>query len=409
MPKLYKGTIKKRASGSYGVWYYADDPQSGKRVQRAKYGFATRKAAEAYLTEIKAMQLRGLYVEMARIGFKTLCEKYLKEYAPLHIGELTLRSYRSNVTRLVRYFGDRDVATIGPDDVQGLVASLAASKSVRQRPFSPKSINNSLVLLHRIFEVAKKWRYLRDNPAANVEHLRVIRREMAFHSREEVGTLLQKAEGEAKVVLSLALLCGLRRGEIAGLRWEDIDLDRGQIRVRHALAKRTRKEAAAHDGERWLHKAPKSEAGRRNVDMVRAVRDVLELHRLSAPPQERNPLGLVFTRPGPDPKGPVMPWSPEHLVDANYIRVAKQVKVRILRFHDLRHTYTALRLHSGTTDIKYVQQQMGHSSIKMTMDTYGHLFQETQARESERLQREIEAILHDASARAETDRTALGI
>jgi integrase len=400
MPKLYKGTIAKRPSGTYAVWYYADDPQTGKRTQRAKYGFPTRKVAEAFLTEVKAKQLTGLYVHVEKIGFKSLCEKFLTEYAPLHIGELTLRSYRSNVARLGRYFGERRVTSIGPDDVQSLVAFLANSQSKRGRPLSAKSVNNSLVLLHRIFEVARKWRFLRENPAEHVEHLRVKHREMAFHTREEVGKLLSAAKGEASAVLALALLCGLRRGEIAGLRWADIDFERSQIHIRHALAKRTRKEAAAHDGERWLHKEPKSEAGRRVVDMVEMVRDALETHQLGAPSAARNPLGLVFTRPGPDPRGPVIPYSPEHLVDANYIRVAKQAKVPVLRFHDLRHTHTALRFQSGTTDIKYVQQQLGHSSIKMTMDTYGHLFHETHARESERLNREINAILREASANA---------
>jgi len=219
---------------------------------------------------------------------------------------------------------------------------------------------------------------------------------MQFYTREEVGRLLHAATGEAKVALALGLLCGMRRGEVAGLRWTDVDFARGQIHVNVALAKRTNKEAAAHDGERWLLKEPKSEAGRRVVDMVPTVRDALELHRLGGPLAERNPLGLVFTKPGKTPDDPVQPWDPDHLVDANYIRVAKVAKVRVLRFHDLRHTHTALRLNSGTADVKYVQRQLGHSSIQMTMDTYGHLFQETNARETERLQREVEAILAEA-------------
>jgi hypothetical protein len=102
-----------------------DDPATGKRKQKAKGGFPTRKAAEAFLTEVKAAQLTGLYVDLRKIGFKSLCEKILTEYAPLHVGELTLRSYRSGVKRLEAHFGDRPVAAIHPADVQGLVAALA--------------------------------------------------------------------------------------------------------------------------------------------------------------------------------------------------------------------------------------------------------------------------------------------
>ncbi len=397
MSKLYKGTIRQTPSGSYCVWYYADDPATGRRKQKAKGGFPTRKAAEGFLTGVKAAQLQGLYVDLRKIGFKSLCEQFLTEYAPLHLGELTLRSCRSGVNQLVAHFGERPVAAIHPADVQGFVAAMAATKSARRRAYAPKTVNNTLVLLHRIFQLAKRWGYVRENPAAGIEHLRVAKREMAFHTREEVGKLLQTATGDAKAALALGLLCGLRRGEVAGVRWADIDFAKGQLHVRVALAKRTKKEAAAHAGERWLLKEPKSEAGKRVVDLVPAVRDILELQRLGAPSAAKNPLDLVFTRPGTTPNDPVQPWDPEHLVDTNYVAVCKAAGVRVLRFHDLRHTHTALRLSSGTADVKYVQRQLGHSSIGMTLDTYGHLFQETNARETDRLQREVESILAEAA------------
>jgi len=171
MAKLYKGTIRRMPSGSWCVWYYADDPATGKRKQKNKGGFPTRKGAEAFLTEVKAAQLKGLYVDLRKIGFKSLCEKFLTEYAPLHVGELTLRSYRSGVKRLEDHFGERRTAMIQPGDVQGFVAALAATKSNRNRSLSPKTVNNTLVLLHRIFQLAKRWGYVRENPAADVEHL----------------------------------------------------------------------------------------------------------------------------------------------------------------------------------------------------------------------------------------------
>ncbi len=396
MAKLYKGTIRQVPSGSWCVWYYADDPATGKRKQKGKGGFPTRKAAEAFLTEVKAAQLTGLYTDVKPIGFKSLCERFLTEYAPLHVGELTLRSYRSVATLLTAHFGERPVTGIHPADVQNFVACLAdpKRKSQRQRTFAPKTVNNALVLLHRVLFIGKKWGYLRANPAADIEHLRVPKKEMACHSREEVGKLLQAASGDAKVALALGLLCGLRRGEVAGLRWKHVDFAKGLLHIRGSLVKRTKKEAEAKGGEVWLIKEPKSAAGTRVVDMVPLVRDALELHRLGAQPAKRNPLGLVFTKPGP---AGCEPWDPEHLVDANYTRVAKAAGVRVLGFHALRHTHTVLRLSSGTTDPKYVQRQLGHSSIQVTLDTYGHLFQESSAKENDRLQAEVEKILAEAA------------
>ncbi len=401
MARMYKGTIQQVPSGSWCVWYYADDPATGKRKQKGKGGFPTRKAAEAFLTEVKSAQLHGLYTDVPKIGLKSLAEKFLTEYAPLHLAETTLRSHHSHMAHLVAYFGERPVGAIHSGDVQAFVATLARATSRRERGFSPLTVNHCLALLHRVFEVGKKWGFLRLNPAAGIEHLRVAKKEMAFHSREEVGKLLQAASGEAKTVLALGFLCGLRRAEVAGLRWKDVDFAKGQLHIRTSLFKRTKKEAAAKGGERWLLKAPKSEAGVRAVDMVPAVRDCLELHKLGAPPASKNPLGLVFTRPGLSAGGPVQPVDPEVLADGTYLRVVKAAGVRMLHFHVLRHTFTALRLASGVTDVKYLQRQLGHASIQVTLDTYGHLFSETNQQETAKLQAEVDKILAEAAAKTD--------
>lgn len=387
MSRIYKGTIRQAPSGSWSVWYYPDDPETGKRKQKFKGGFPTRKAAEAFLTTVKKAQMEGTWTDLKPIGFKTLTEKFLTEYAPLHLGELTHRAYRSGVRRLTGYFGERPVAMTHPGDVQNFIAALVSGKNWR-RPLAPKTVNNTLVLLHRILKLGKQWGYLRDNPTTDIEHLKVLRREMTFHTREEVGKLLSTATGEAKVVLGLALLCGLRRGEICGLTWTDIDWTDGQIHIQHALVKRTQKEAAQHDGEVWLLKAPKSQAGKRVVDLVPFVRDLLEVHKLGATPNPRN---LVLTRPDGTP------WNPWALTNEIYKRVCRKAGVRILRLHDCWHTHTALRLASGTSDPKYIQQQLGHSSIQMTLDTYGHLFAETNKRETDRLQAEVDKILAETA------------
>jgi integrase len=196
---------------------------------------------------------------------------------------------------------------------------------------------------------------------------------MDFYTTEEVRVLLDQADGIARPLLMTAVLTGMRRNELLALRWGDIDWKPGQIRVRQQLFKLTRREAGGED--RWRFLDLKSRHSRRAIDMTPELRDALELHRLGAP---IGPRDLVFCRANGES------LDPEGMVDREFTATARRARLRVIRFHDLRHTYAALQIAAGASP-KYLQAQMGHSSLKVTLDLYGHLMPDVEREAARRL------------------------
>jgi len=162
-----------------------------------------------------------------------------------------------------------------------------------------------------------------------------------------------------RTLVLTAVMTGMRRGELLGLKWEDVDLEGGKIHVRRAL---------------WRGKfvAPKSRRSRRAIDAPATVRAALA--RLPS----RFEGELVFC----GPQG--HPLDPENFTKRDFARVLRRSGVRRIRFHDLRHTYTSLLIAQGAHP-KYIQAQLGHASIQTTLDRYGHLMPDVHAAEAKKL------------------------
>ena len=369
--KRVANSIYRRDGARGRTWtiiYYVDK----KQIWRG--GFRTQKKAKAELTSRTAKIAEGTWQELRKIGFRDLAEKWLHDYATLTVKAGTLRSYASGVRKwLVPFFDGQPAASIRPQHVQAFLAHATQATSGRGRPLSAKSANNALVLLKEVLQQGKRWGFLRENPAAEIKPARTEHREMDFYTTAEVRVLLSDADGIARPLLMVAILTGMRRNEILALRWGDLDWQAGQIRVRQQLFKLTRKEAGNED--RWRFPDLKSRYSRRAIDMTPELRDALELHRLSAPIGHRD---LVFCRADGEP------LDPEGMVDREFTATARRVGLRVIRFHDLRHTYAALQIAAGASP-KYLQAQMGHSSIKVTLDLYGHLMPDVEREAARRL------------------------
>jgi integrase len=192
----------------------------------------------------------------------------------------------------------------------------------------------------------------RINPALfDLKPPRMESKEMRFLTWAEVELLASHANDPYGNLIQLAALTGLRQGELFALKDANLDLEARTITVTNGV----------YRGEL----VPlKTAASRRRVDLSQQAATILKKQLLARKP---SPMGLVF--PSPDGK----------LIDANNFRhrVYKKARDRAgfsdLRFHDLRHTYAALMVAAGA-HAKYLQAQMGHSSIKVTLDRYGHLY-----------------------------------
>jgi integrase len=201
------------------------------------------------------------------------------------------------------------------------------------------------------------------NPAARLGRLLRGHQDRRAHieplTREEVRALLQTA-AEHYAVLYPVLLCavraGLRLGELIGLQWGDIDFHGRFIEVRHSVV-------LGQETTTKSHKIRRVEMSQQLHDTLKRMKDIRQLDAMS---QGKPMEPYVFV----SPEG--LRWDERNLRRGWY-RCLEKAEIRSVRFHDLRHTFISLLIEQGAHP-KYIQEQAGHSSIQVTMDTYGHLF-----------------------------------
>ena len=182
---------------------------------------------------------------------------------------------------------------------------------------------------------------------------------------EQLQSFLREAKDSGVFELYyLELATGLRRGELLGLKWEDIDLERGDLRVKRQIAR--------INGE--VVEAPlKTKNAYRTLPLARDTVDVLD--------QQKKKVGASpWVFPGPT-GGPMSPDSVLHMLH----RVLKRAGLPRVRFHDLRHTFATLALQNGV-DVKTVSGMLGHYSAGFTLDTYAHVTTSAQRQAAEAME-----------------------
>lgn len=199
--------------------------------------------------------------------------------------------------------------------------------------------------------MAVKHKLILSNPAEGCELPKVEHREMRTIPAEQLGAFLREAkESGVYELYYLDLATGLRRGELLGLKWDDIDLDQGMIHVRRQVYR--------IDGE--IREVPlKTKHSYRSISISK---DAVELLREM---KTRRVSEYVFPSPT---GGPISPDSVLHMLH----RVLKRAGLPSMRFHDLRHSFATLALQNGV-DIKTVSGMLGHFSAGFTLDTYAHV------------------------------------
>ncbi|MDH5769277.1 MAG: site-specific integrase, partial [Nitrospirota bacterium] len=227
----------------------------------------------------------------------------------------------------------------------------------------PKTVINELVPAKEMLKHAVRWGYLKVNPAEYVERPRVEKEEMDILIPDEIKLFLEQVTPKYKPFFLTAILTGMRRGELLGLQWGDIDWNSKQIYVRRLLWK-------------GQFVTPKSKLSVRRIDMSPYLAVELKKHLMSSPFKELD--NLVFCN------SESKPFDADTLVKRQFLPALRRAKIRHVSFHSLRHTNVALRIEQGQ-NIKYIQNQLGHASIQTTLDRYGHLIKEVNSEQAKKL------------------------
>jgi integrase len=328
--------------------------------ERSK-SFTRKVDAERFLVAVGADLVRGQWVDPqhGRTTVGELAERWFATTAALK--PKTREDYRSLLdNHVLPAFGQRPVASIDTLAVRGWLAGLVSGG------LSPSRAKHAYYVLFAVLEAAIQAGALLRNPAAGIRVPLSRRREMRFLSAGEVEQLAEAITPPYGLLVRFAAYTGLRAGELAALRVKRLDLLRGTVRV---------VESASEVGGHLVLGATKTYA-ERTVRLPRFLREDLAVYLARRP---RDPDGFVFTAP----KGG--PLRHNNLYQRIFCpALARAGLPAQVRFHDLRHTCAALLIAQGAHP-KAIQAHLGHSSIQVTMDRYGHLFPDALEQLADRL------------------------
>lgn len=315
----------------------------------------TNSACFAFDDPAPAYTLRGWLDEWLR-----MCE--LRSLRPG-----TVLSYRTSVSLYVPdELGSARIDSIRPRHLNALYAHLLTEgRRDKRGGLSPRTVRYVHTILQRALSDAVRLRLLDVNPAlgADPPSPRAARSPVfPIWSPSELRQFLLAARGDKHyAAFHLAASTGLRRSELLGLRWCDLDLDGGQLQVVQTVIEVGREVCIG---------LPKTDRSRRAVALDTRTVQVLREYRAAverrpepgSPPTDAE--GLIFTGPGGRPIHPT-------LFSYYFQRRVQAAGVRRIRFHDLRHTHATHALRAGIHP-KVVSERLGHSSITVTLDTYSH-------------------------------------
>jgi integrase len=256
-----------------------------------------------------------------------------------------IRSYEAALRdRIVPELGGKRLGDVQRRDVQRLADDLLAEGR------DPSTIRNALMPLRVIYRRAVEDGDVAVNPCTNLRLPAVRGRRERIASPEEAQRLLAALPDRDRPVWAAALYAGLRRGELMALRWEDVDLVAGVIRVERS-----------YDDKGRVEIEPKSRAGRRAVPIVGALRDVLIEHKA----RQGRDAGLVFGSSAETPFVPSNLWRRAQ-------HAWRRAGLEPIGLHEARHTFASVLIAAGV-NAKAITTYMGHASIQTTYDLYGKL------------------------------------
>ena len=233
-----RGSLRKRGA-TWTAYWFVTSPE-GERVQRSKGGFRTKADAQAHLTEQLSKLQQGTYTEPAKL---TVAQYLRDEWLPtqrVRLKPSTLRGYEDIVEgRIVPHLGGIRLSALTGGHIARTYDELRTSGNRRgkgeAKGLSERSLKHTHTCLHKALEDAARRRLIARNPADDVEPPRPRNAEMKVWSPDEVRRFLASlANNRLRCAFTLALANGLRRGEILGLKWDDVDLDGGRLSVRRS-------------------------------------------------------------------------------------------------------------------------------------------------------------------------------
>ena len=360
-----EGSIRKRSDGRWEGRYTAGrDPDTGKVIYKNVLGKTQAEIKE----KLKAAQEECRKVDVVKADQYTVGQwlmLWYENYAKVKVRPSSHQTYLGYIKNHIQpHIGNLPLKKLSSLELQKLYTLLLKRGRVdriesKQQPkgLSAKTVRNIHQMFSSALDQAVEQRLLSSNPAKGCALPRVEHHEMKTLTQEQLAILLREAKSSGVYEMYyIELATGLRRGELLGLKWEDVDLENAVIRIRRQVSR--------INGE--VVEAPlKTKNAYRTIAIGPDAVAVLEQ-------QKRKVGGSEWVFPSPT-GGPISPDSVLNMLH----RVLNRAGLPRIRFHDCRHTTATLALQNGV-DVKTVSGMLGHYSAGFTLDTYAHVTTQAQ-------------------------------
>ena len=358
-----KSTDGKRTN--YLVRVESIDPVTGKR-RRVNKTCRTRKEAEKLERELLVQRDGGTLVDPADVTVSQLLDDWLRSKRSEEISSQTLVDYEITIRKHLK-------PAVGAIKVQKLTPARLQSQYATwtEQGLSARVIRGAHMRLSQALDQAVKFNMVARNVCDSVTPPKVVGAKTDVWTPHEAATFLEASERDwLHPLWHFLVLEGMRRGEALGLRWKDVNWERGSVHIMQSVAP-----DKANKGKAIIQRRTKTAAGARQVRLTTQTLDALRQHRrvwlerkMAAPEWNDNDL-IICTSRG-------TPVNPNN-VSRNFNALVERAGLRRIRVHDLRHTAATLLLKAGVP-AKVVSERLGHAKIGITLDLYSHVLPDMQ-------------------------------
>ncbi|MDM5187851.1 site-specific integrase [Bacillus sp. DX4.1] len=347
-----------------GTWYFSfdrgKDPFTGKRRQIKRRGFATKRDAQEAMIKLQAEILNDEFTDLSQMNYATYLEEWMKERS-FHLQESTYEIHKRFLKNVIKpRLGHFKLQQIQPIHMQTFVNDLVTTTD-----YSPHTIHLVFRIISASLKKAKVLKLIKDNPTVGITLPKIRKTEMNIWTLEQVNHFLREGESVYRptrvyIACIIALLTGMRQGEIMAIRWSDIDFDKQIIYVRQTLTQ-----------------AAEIKVGAKNASSIRSVHipmkliEELETHKQTIIREKK-----VYQRDYKDHDLVVCARKGNPMIPRNcrkeFYNLTEKLGLPKIRFHDLRHTHATMLIQQNV-NVKLISERLGHTDIQTTLNTYSHV------------------------------------
>lgn len=363
-----RGNIRQRSKNSWTITIeLPKDTKTNKRKQKYYTIRGSKKEAEKFLTEKLRELDTGLLISTNKIRFDDYLD-YWKDKTFENLEITTKEGYVQKIDKHIKpYLGNIYIEDLKPLHLQNFYEEkLKNGRIDKKGGLSPRTVLALHRIIHSALQQAVKWQLIIRNVAEAVEPPKAKKYKAKYLTDKQTEELINKAKGtDIYIPIMIAIYTGARRGEVLGLNWNNVNLEKGIIKIVDNLC--TTKSGL-------IVKEPKTGSGVRTIAISKTLVDILKRYKVKQI-ENKIKLGRLYQE-----NNMVCCYEDGRLFNpkrfsAKFHELLERNSLPIVRFHDLRHSHASLLVKLGIKP-KVISERLGHSNIAITMDLYSHLYEE---------------------------------